>query len=59
MKIIITGGAGFIGSELSEYIIKKFKKNKITIIDNLTRGSFKRISHIKKKLNLLNLILKI
>ena len=50
MKIVITGGAGFIGSELSEYIIKKFKKNKIIIIDNLTRGSFKRISHIKKKI---------
>ena len=49
MKIVITGGACFIGSELSEYIIKKFKKNKIIIIDNLTRGSFKRISHIKKK----------
>ena len=29
MKIVITGGAGFIGSELSEYIIKKFKKIKL------------------------------
>ena len=29
MKIVITGGAGFIGSELSEYIIKKFKKKKL------------------------------
>ena len=34
MKIIITGGAGFIGSHLAEYLVKK--GHKIVIIDNLS-----------------------
>ena len=37
MKIIITGGAGFIGSHyLAEYLVKK--GHKIVIIDNLSTG---------------------
>jgi UDP-glucose 4-epimerase len=43
MKIIITGGAGFIGSHLAEFLLKK--KYKITIIDNLSTG---RLDNIKK-----------
>lgn len=34
MKILITGGAGFIGSNL----IKHFPKNDVTIVDNLSGG---------------------
>ncbi len=49
MKIILTGGAGFIGSELSEYFCKFSKKYSLTIIDNLKRGNFKRLKNIKKK----------
>jgi nucleoside-diphosphate-sugar epimerase len=49
MKIILTGGAGFIGSELSEYILKNLKNSKIKIIDNLSRGYLQRIKDIKKK----------
>ena len=33
MKIAITGGAGFIGSHLSELLIKKKTISKIVIID--------------------------
>ncbi len=39
MKIIITGGAGFIGSHLTEYLSKKNKIKKIIVIDNLEDGS--------------------
>ena len=35
-KIVITGGAGFIGSHLSEYISNKFPSSKIFILDKLT-----------------------
>lgn len=43
MKILITGGAGFIGSHLVERLIKS--KNKIIVIDNLSTG---RLENIKK-----------
>lgn len=35
-KILITGGCGFIGSHLAEYIFKKFKKSEIIIYDKIT-----------------------
>jgi UDP-glucuronate decarboxylase len=36
MKILITGGAGFIGSHLSEYLLEQ--GHEVTIIDNLSTG---------------------
>ena len=42
MKIIITGGAGFIGSHLAENLIKKKNISKIIILDeadSLTQGA--------------------
>ena len=38
MKILITGGAGFIGSNLA-LEMQKEKGNDITIIDNLSSGN--------------------
>lgn len=46
MKIIITGGAGFIGSHVAE---KLCKKNKVIIIDNLSTGRLKNIETFKNK----------
>ena len=44
--IIITGGAGFVGSNLIEFFLKKTKKNLISL-DNYSTGSIK--NHIKHK----------
>ena len=44
---MITGGAGFVGSHLSEYLLKKH--HRITII---TKKSTKNIERIKKKIHL-------
>lgn len=38
-NIVITGGVGFIGSNFVRYIIKKYPKTKITIVDKLTYAS--------------------
>ena len=36
MKILITGGAGFIGSNLSKFLLNK--GHKITIVDDFSSG---------------------
>jgi UDP-glucose 4-epimerase len=41
-RILITGGAGFIGSSLAEKLAKK-KENDIVIIDDLSTGSIAKI----------------
>ena len=47
--ILITGGAGYIGSHLAFDLLKKNKK--LIIIDNLANGSLKNIKAISKALN--------
>ena len=46
MKILITGGAGFIGSHLAEKLLKE--GNEISVIDNLSTGRFSNIRHLVK-----------
>ena len=43
MKIIVTGGAGFVGSHLIELLVKK--KHYPIIIDNLNSGLYSNIKH--------------
>lgn len=43
MKILITGGAGFIGSHLVDYLIKKKKIKKVIVLDNIKDGSLKNL----------------
>ena len=52
MKIIITGGAGFIGSHLAEYLTNK--KHQIIVIDNLSTGRLENIRYFKKKIKFVN-----
>ena len=57
-KIFITGGCGFIGSHLTEYLFHKFKKSEIFVYDKITYAAniknlrniskFKRVKIIKK-----------
>jgi len=49
MKILITGGAGFIGSHLCEALLSE--GNTVTIIDNLSTGKFSNIAHLKTNKN--------
>ena len=42
-KILVTGGAGFIGSHLIDYLLKR--GDEVVCLDNLTTGSSENIDH--------------
>ncbi len=42
MKILVTGGAGFIGSNIVDELIAK--KHKVAIVDNLATGNIKNVN---------------
>ena len=46
MNILITGGAGFIGSHLAEYLIRR--GDVVYIIDDLSTGSIKNVDHLSQ-----------
>lgn len=48
-KILITGGAGFIGSNLCDYFIER--NNHITCLDNFATGKRENIAHLKDNKN--------
>ena len=41
MNTLVTGGAGYIGSTVSNYLIDR--GHQVTIIDNLSTGSIKNV----------------
>jgi UDP-glucose 4-epimerase len=50
VKILITGGSGFIGSRLTEELLKS--GNLITILDNISTGSEQNLREIAKDIKL-------
>jgi len=53
MKVLITGGAGYVGTELTKVLVKDEKINEILIYDNLSRLNYnlflgKRLKNFEK-----------
>jgi UDP-glucose 4-epimerase len=45
MRILITGGAGFVGSHLAEALLAR--GDEVYVLDNLSTGSIANISHLR------------
>ncbi len=45
MKVLVTGGAGFVGSHLSDRLVEQ--GHDVTVVDNLQTGSMNNIAHFK------------
>jgi UDP-glucose 4-epimerase len=49
MKILITGGAGFVGSHLADRLIGE--GHEITVIDDLSTGRYSNVEHLEENPN--------
>jgi UDP-N-acetylglucosamine 4-epimerase len=48
MRILVTGGAGFIGSNLAAHLLEKQEVRLVRVFDNLATGSLKNIEEFEK-----------
>ena len=49
MKSLVTGGAGFIGSHIVEYLVQR--GDSVTVVDNLNTGKIENLKSVFKKIN--------
>ena len=49
MKFLITGGAGFIGSHLTEFLLNR--GDDVAIVDDLSTGDWKNVAHLAERSN--------
>lgn len=47
MRILVTGGAGFIGSNLTEFLLEQSSVAQVRVLDNLATGHLKNIDSFK------------
>ena len=52
MRVLITGGSGFIGSHLADHYVEA--GDEVTILDNFSTGSKTNIAHLEGKINTVN-----
>jgi UDP-glucose 4-epimerase len=45
MRALVTGGAGFVGSHLSDLLLER--GHEVSVLDNLSTGSIENIEHLK------------
>ena len=50
MRVLITGGAGFIGSHLADHYVAK--GDHVTILDNFSTGAKENIAHLEGKITI-------
>jgi len=53
MKIIVTGGAGFIGSNLVDKLVES--GHEVTVLDNLSTGNISNLNKVKDKIKFINI----
>ena len=52
MKILVTGGAGFIGSNLVKRLVDN--NNSVIVLDNYSSGSLNNLKNVKSQIDIIN-----